>query len=265
MVELPGGTFTMGTDTPGYPADGEGPARPVILEPFAIDTYAVTNRRFAAFVDDTGFITEVENFGWSFVFAGLLPDDFPPTRGVVGAEWWRQVEGACWQHPFGPQSDLVGLGDHPVVQVTWNDALAFCDWSGTELPTEAQWEYAARGGLENTVFPWGDELEPNGQHMMNVWQGTFPVENSQADGFYGTAPVGSFPPNGFGLYDMTGNVWEWCSDWFDADHTDIGVVMKGGSYMCHASYCHRYRPAARRPNTIDSSAGNVGFRCVSRL
>lgn len=279
-MELPGATFTMGTDAPGYPADGEGPARDVELSAFAVDRCAVTNADFARFVDATGYLTESEQLNWSFVFGGLLPDDFPPTRGVAAAPWWRQVEGAHWRHPDGPQSDLVGREDQPVVHVSWNDAMAYCGWADVRLPTEAEWEYAARGGLEGKVFPWGDELEPSGQQRMNVWQGEFPNNNTVADGFYGLAPVRSFPANGFGLFEMTGNTWEWCADWFHpSHHRDLdGIqrdptgpasgetrVMKGGSFLCHHSYCHRYRPAARSANTPDSAAGNIGFRTVTDL
>jgi formylglycine-generating enzyme required for sulfatase activity len=277
MVLLEGGEFLMGSeDRFAYPGDGEGPVRRVRVDPFGIDACAVSNTQFASFVDETGYVSETERFGWSFVFAGLLPDDFPPTRGVVEAPWWRQVEGADWHHPEGPHSDLDGRSDHPVVHITWNDAQAFCFWSGKRLPTEAEWEYAARGGLERRIFPWGDELEPRGEHRMNVWQGAFPSENSRGDGFYGTCAVDEFPANGYGLHNTTGNVWEWCSDWFSLDfHTrdrrtnpegprgGTHRTTRGGSYLCHESYCLRYRVAARNALTPDSSAGNVGFRCVS--
>ncbi len=266
----------MGTDGDyGYRDDGEGPAHEVALSAFSVSRHAVTNALFAAFVAATGHRTEAELFGWSFVFAGLLPADFPPTRAVVGAPWWRQVEGASWAHPEGPDSAVEGREDHPVVHVSWNDAQAFCAWTGTRLPTEAEWEYAARGGLTGARFPWGDELEPGGEHRMNVFQGTFPVQNTTADGFAGTAPVGTFEPNGYGLFQMTGNVWEWTADWFDpafyahsAREDPAGPpggaarVMRGGSYLCHASYCNRYRVDARSANTPDSSTGNLGFRVV---
>jgi sulfatase modifying factor 1 len=277
FVELPGGPFTMGTDgSYGYPVDGEGPAHEVSLSPFAISRFAVTNESFAAFVAATGHRTEAETFGWSFVFAGLLPDDFPPTRAAIGAEWWRQVEGADWAHPEGPQSGWAERPDHPVVHVSWNDAQAYCRWSGTRLPTEAEWEYAARGGLAGQRFPWGEELESGGEHRMNVFQGTFPAENTGADGYLGTAPVGSFAPNGFGLHEVTGNVWEWTADWFDRNYyarspredpsgpaEPTGMkVMRGGSYLCHASYCNRYRVDSRSSNSPDASTGNLGFRVV---
>jgi formylglycine-generating enzyme required for sulfatase activity len=267
MIELEGGAFLMGTDDhEGYPQDGEGPVREVVLEPFAIDAEAVSNERFAEFVAATGHVTEAERFGWSFVFAGLLPDDFPETRALVGAEWWRQVFEADWRRPEGPGSSLEGRGDHPVVHVSWNDAHAFCAWSGTRLPSEAEWEFAARGGLVQQRFPWGDELEPGGEHRMNVWQGSFPDRNTRADGYFGTAPVDSFPANGFGLHNTSGNVWEWCEgDFRDLRGVVLGKAIRGGSYLCHHSYCNRYRVAARTSNTADSSSGNTGFRVAQSV
>jgi formylglycine-generating enzyme required for sulfatase activity len=276
MVALHGGDFLMGTNSrEGYPADGEGPVRKVRVRPFWIDRTVVSNHQFAEFVRATNFVTEAERFGWSFVFAGYLPDDFPPTRAVAAAQWWRQVYGADWRHPHGPQSSIDDRSNHPVLHVSWNDAQAYCAWVGKRLPTEAEWEYAARGGLEQARFPWGDKLNPNGQHLMNVWQGKFPAEDTGEDGFKGTAPVDSYPSNGYGLFNMTGNVWEWCSDWFDPTFhlkstrdNPVGPpsgthrVMRGGSHMCHKSYCYRYRVAARSSNTPDSSTGNLGFRCV---
>jgi sulfatase modifying factor 1 len=259
-----------------YPGDGEGPTRRIRLGPFWVDVCAVSNGDFARFVEATGYTTEAEHYGWSFVFAGVLPADFPPTRAVARAPWWRQVEGAAWDRPEGPQSSVDERRDHPVLHVTWNDAQAYCAWAGKRLPTEAEWEAAARGGLEGAVFPWGDELEPAGEHRMNVWQGVFPRENSRADGFYGTCPVDAFAPNGYGLYNATGNVWEWCADWFSPSfHTrdrrtnphgprcGTHRVSRGGSFLCHASYCRRYRVAARNALTPESSTGNVGFRCAS--
>jgi formylglycine-generating enzyme required for sulfatase activity len=276
MVRLPGGEFVMGTDGgEGYPADGEGPARRVRLRPFSIDPEAVSNARFAEFVASTRWVTEAERAGWSLVFAGLLPDDFPPTRGVAAAPWWRQVLGADWRHPEGPGSSVADRLRHPVIHVAWADALAYCRWAGTRLPTEAEWEYAARGGLRGARYPWGDELTPGGRHRMNVWQGTFPTHDTGEDGYVGTAPVDAYPPNGYGLFNMTGNVWEWCSDWFSATfHRSEGRddptgppdgharVIRGGSYLCHHSYCFRYRVAARSHCTPDTSAGHIGFRCV---
>jgi sulfatase modifying factor 1 len=259
MADIPAGTFTMGTDDPaGYPDDGEGPPRPVTLPGFRIAVHTVTNDQFAAFVDATGHRTTAEQEGWSFVFGGLLPDAFPPTRGVAMTPWWREVLGADWRHPEGPHSDVAARGAHPVVHVSWHDAVAFCAWSDTRLPSEAEWERAARGGIEGSHFPWGDDREPGGEHLMNVFQGTFPNDDTGADGWVGTCPVGTYPPNGFGLYETTGNVWEWCADWFAGDGP--AKVMRGGSYLCHESYCWRYRVDARSANTPDSTTGNLGFR-----
>jgi sulfatase modifying factor 1 len=276
MVLLPGGEFLMGTDSKeGYPADGEGPVRKVTLRPFWIDTTVVSNAAFAEFARATGYHTEAERYGWSFVFAGLLPDDFPPTQAVAAAPWWRLVEGADWRHPEGPQSSNADRPNHPVIHASWSDAQAYCRWAGKRLPTEAEWEYSARAGLVQKRFPWGNELTPNGQHCMNVWQGEFPRRNTRDDGYYATAPVDAFPPNAYGLYNMTGNVWEWCADWFSPSfHVNASrdnptgppngetKAMRGGSYLCHRSYCYRYRVAARSQNTPDSSTGNLGFRCV---
>jgi formylglycine-generating enzyme len=277
LIDLPGGPFLMGDDSVwAYPDDGEGPVHEVAVPPLRIDAYAVTNTRFAEFVDVSGHRTDAERFQWSFVFGGFLPDDFPDTRAVSNAPWWRQVYGADWRHPEGPHSDLDGRLDHPVVHVSWNDARAYCHWSGTRLPTEAEWEYAARGGAARTAFPWGDDLEPGGEHRMNVFQGTFPAMNTGADGYLGTASVAAFPPNGFGLYNVTGNVWEWCADWYDATYyaasprddprgPDRGTsrVMRGGSYLCHLSYCKRYRVSARSGIEPESTTGNLGFRVVA--
>ena len=276
MVRLDGGEFLMGADDrEGFPADGEGPIRKVTVRPFYIACCAVSNAQFAAFVKAAGYRTEAERDGWSFVFGGLLPDDFPDTPGVAAAPWWRQVADADWRHPIGPQSSLDGFMDHPVTHISWSDTQEFCSWAGKRLPTEAEWEYAARGGREQRRFPWGDELTPEGAHLCNIWQGTFPSHNAVDDGYFGTEPVAAFPPNAFGLYNVSGNVWEWCSDWFSPTfHVDgssidpVGPpggqakVMRGGSYLCHRSYCNRYRVGARSSNTPDSFTGNTGFRCV---
>lgn len=274
MVYLPASEFLMGTDLQdGYPADGEGPTHRVKLSGFLINAYTVTNKQFGAFIKDTNYKTDAEKYGWSFVFTGLLPADFTPTRAVAQTPWWRQVFGADWNHPEGPQSSLAGRAKHPAVHISWNDAVAYCRWIGARLPTEAEWEFAARGNLVQKHYPWGDEREPNGEHKMNVWQGDFPAKNTKADGFYGTAPVDSFAPNAFGLFNTTGNVWEWCADWFEADYykkspaqnpqgpkTGERRVMRGGSFLCHDSYCFRYRVDARSSNEQDASASNIGFR-----
>jgi formylglycine-generating enzyme required for sulfatase activity len=278
MVLLPGGVFLMGTDYEGgFPQDGEGPVRKVEVAPFRIGRCAVTNAEFGEFVKHASYETEAERFGWSFVFyAFLSPRTARKARGIVGgAPWWRAVEGACWRRPEGPGSGVEGREDHPVVHVSWNDATAYCEWAGKRLPTEAEWEYAARGSLKQRRYPWGNVLTPNREHHCNIWQGEFPYKNTAEDGYRGTAPAESFPPNGYGLYNVSGNVWEWCSDWFSATFHQDGPrksptgpptgkarVIRGGSYLCHKSYCNRYRVAARSSNTPDSSTGNAGFRCA---
>ncbi len=274
MVYLEGGSFLMGTDEPTFPADGEGPVREVTLSPFWIGPFAVTNAQFAAFVEATGYVSEAERYGWSFVFYQFLPEDAPPTQGVANTPWWRQVFGASWRNPEGPHSSVDGRLNHPVIHVSWNDATAYARWAGKRLPTEAEWEYAARGGLEQNTYPWGDRLVPNKKHRCNIWQGTFPSKNTAKDGFVGTAPVDAFAPNGYGLYNVTGNTWEWCADWWGTEHAKgphlnpcgpeegQAKVIKGGSYLCHASYCNRYRVAARTSNTPDSTTGHMGFRVV---
>lgn len=259
LVSLLGGPTLVGSDDPDHPE--EWPVQEVDVAPFRIASRAVTNHEFAAFVAATGHRTDAELFGSSFVFAGLLPDEFPPTRGVVEAPWWREVPGASWAHPVGPQSGVAGLEEHPVVHVSRTDAEAYAAWRGVRLPSEIEWEHAARGGLVGQPFPWGAELEPDGQHRMNVWQGTFPTRDTGADGWRGTCPVDAFPANRFGLHNTTGNVWEWCAGVWTSD--DPGGVSRGGSYLCHASYCRRYRVAARQRHATDSSAGNLGFRLAA--
>lgn len=278
MVYLQGGEFLMGTDdAEGFPADGEGPIRRVFVDPFYIDICAVTNAQFTEFVKETGYVTEAERFGWSYVFhlfvSARVAERVTQTPQVT--PWWFAVEGAYWRKPEGPDSTIRHRRNHPVVHVSWNDAMAYCEWAGRRLPTEAEWEFAARGGLEQRRYPWGDELTPNGEFLCNTWQGRFPHVNTGDDGYEGTAPAKSFPPNGYGLYNITGNVWEWCSDWFSPNYHVHGPrvnpqgppegtarVMRGGSYLCHVSYCNRYRVAARSSNTPDSSTGNMGFRCA---
>lgn len=269
----------MGSEaTDANAGDGEGPVRPVRVHPFAIDVLAVSNDDFSLFVDRTGYRTEAELFGWSYVFAAFLPGRLrAASRRPETAPWWCGVSGAWWRQPEGPGSDVSARGDHPVVHVSWNDAVAYADWSGARLPSEAEWEYAARGGLRGASFAWGDELIPDGEHRCNVWQGRFPTRNTGEDGYLGTAPVDAFPANGFGLHNVAGNVWEWCADWWSTDHGSAfavdprgpghgtAKVMRGGSYLCHESYCNRYRVAARTSSSSDSSTGNQGFRLVYDL
>nr|KAF6476394.1 sulfatase modifying factor 1 [Rousettus aegyptiacus] len=252
MVPIPAGVFTMGTDDPQIRPDGEAPARRVTVSAFYMDAYEVSNAEFEKFVNATGYVTE-----------------------VAAAPWWLPVKGADWRHPEGPDSTVAHRPDHPVLHVSWNDAAAYCAWAGKRLPTEAEWEYGCRGGLHNRLFPWGNKLQPKGQHYANIWQGEFPVTDTGEDGFRGTAPVDAFPPNAYGLYNVVGNAWEWTSDWWTVHHTVEETlnpkgppsgkdrVKKGGSYMCHKSYCYRYRCAARSQNTPDSSASNLGFRCAA--
>ena len=279
MKRLDGGSFLMGTDNAeAFPQDGEGPVREVQLNPFWMDVAPVTNELFASFVEETAYVTEAERFGWSFVFWAHLPRERFEEMvkdTVAAAPWWCQVPGAYWRCPEGPGSHIETRRNHPVVHVSWNDAMSFCEWSGQRLPTEAEWEYAARGGLVQKIYPWGDKLRTNGQHLCNIWQGEFPRHDTGKDGYTGTCPIDAFPPNGYELYSMSGNTWEWCSDWFSADfHVSAPRtnpqgpssgetrVMKGGSFLCHKSYCNRYRVAARTSNTPDSSSSHMGFRCV---
>lgn len=283
MITIPAGVFRMGSQTPdAFPGDGEGPVRDVTVAAFRIDAFAVTNGRFAAFVDATGYVTEAEVFGWSYVFADHI---HPEARSHIvdavlqGALWWRGVRAANWRYPGGPGSTIDRVLDHPVVHVSFNDAAAFARWSGARLPTEAEWERAARGGLDQATYPWGDQWTPGGQHRANTWQGRFPFYNTAVDGYSATAPVDSFTPNGFGLFNTSGNVWEWTADWFsptwhqqDQKATRVdpqgpltghGRVVKGGSFLCHASYCNRYRVAARTQTTPDSSLSHTGFRLAA--
>ncbi|MFC3419642.1 formylglycine-generating enzyme family protein [Salinicoccus hispanicus] len=272
MVLIPGGEFLMGTDDPdANPEDNEGPVRRREVSSFLIDKYTVTNRQFEEFVNATDYRTDAEKFKWSFVFHLFLSEAAAQavTQAPMGTPWWRVVEGADWRHPEGPDSSIDQRMDHPVVHVSWNDAMAYCKWSGRRLLTETEWEYAARGGLEQNRYPWGNELMPDGVHHCNIWQGHFPEVNFESDGYAGTAPVNAYQPNGYNLYNMSGNVWEWCSDTFYKSAQDPAFhltaqprSMRGGSYLCHESYCNRYRVAARTSNTPDSSTGNTGFRCA---
>jgi formylglycine-generating enzyme required for sulfatase activity len=267
----------MGTDSDkGWEADGEKKVIEVSMDPYWISRCCVTNREFGEFVDDTGHVSEAEQFGWSYVFHILLQKSVLKRlkpQNVQGLEWWYGVEGAYWRKPEGPGSNVKKRMDYPAVHISWSDAVAYCQWKGHRLPTEAEWEKAARGGLEQKIYPWGDELHPEGKHRCNIWQGNFPLANTAEDGHVGPAPAKSFRANGFGMYNLVGNIWEWCSDWFSPNwrlihkepnpqgpDTGGSKVMKGGSYLCHDSYCNRYRVAARTSNTPDSSTGNLGFR-----
>lgn len=282
MVSLLGGSFLMGSEGPEiWPADGEAPVREVQLKPFLIDATTVTNGQFAEFVAATGFVTETERFGWSFVHHSQLSKSRRDTLRdfrVMGLEWWYRVDGAQWRYPLGPELSVDHLQrrEHPVTHVSWSDADAYAKWAGKRLPTEAEWEFAARGGMEGKIYPWGNDLNPEGKHRCNIWQGEFPKKDLGDDGYRGTAPARSFKPNGYGLYNCVGNVWEWVSDWFSPTYPSnrevsnpkgppMGErkVMKGGSYLCHASYCNRYRCSARTANTPDASSGHLGFRCAA--
>ncbi|MGC0372846.1 formylglycine-generating enzyme family protein [Streptomyces sp. SAI-229] len=278
QVRLSGGEFAMGDAfDEGYRADGETPVHAVRLSPFHIDETAVTNAQFATFVKATGHVTDAERYGSSAVFHLVVDADPSDVLGVAaGTPWWINVRGAHWRRPEGGRSDITGRQNHPVVHVSWNDASAYARWAGKRLPTEAEWEYAARGGLEGRRYAWGDDLTPDGHWRCNIWQGRFPHTNTVEDGHLTTAPVKSYRPNGFGLWNTAGNVWEWCSDWFsptyyahsapqDPPGPDTGTarVLRRGSYLCHDSYCNRYRVAARSSNTPESSSANLGFRCAN--
>lgn len=280
QVLVPGGDFAMGDALgDGYPGDGETPVHRVRLAPYWLDAHAVTNAEFAAFVAATAYRTDAERFGTSAVFGPFVRAEPADVLGQAPAvPWWWEVRGADWSHPQGPLSDLDGLADHPVVHVSHHDASAYAAWAGKRLPTEAEWEHAARGGRAGERFPWGDDLLPDGAWLCNIWQGEFPVTNTGEDGFLATAPAASLHRSELGLWSMVGNVWEWCADWFSpttyAEAGELSVdprgpaygearVMRGGSYLCHDSYCYRYRVSARSSNTPDSSSSNQGFRCAN--
>jgi formylglycine-generating enzyme required for sulfatase activity len=284
LVELPGGAFRMGS-TSFYPE--EAPIHTATVAGFAIEQHPVTNGQFAEFVADTGYVTVAERPLDPTLYPGVAADDlvpgamvFRPSDGPVDLRdwrhWWDWAPGACWRHPFGPDGDGYDRPEHPVVQVAYPDAWAYAAWAGRRLPTEAEWEYAARAGA-TSVYPWGDDPKPGGRLMANTWQGRFPYRNDGAEGWVGTSPVGTFPPNEFGLVDMIGNVWEWTTTEYSAHHlmgqaspccgppsADPGVnqTLKGGSHLCAPEYCHRYRAAARSPQSRDTATTHIGFRCV---
>ncbi|MGC2652901.1 MAG: formylglycine-generating enzyme family protein [Mycobacterium sp.] len=287
LVDVPGGAFRMGS-TSFYPE--EAPIHTATVGAFAVEQHPVTNAQFAAFVRDTGYLTVAEQPIDPVLYRGANPADlvpgamvFRPASGAVNLrdwrQWWTWVPGASWRHPSGPDSDVAEKGDHPVVQVAYPDAAAYARWAGRRLPSEPEWEYAARGGT-TTVYAWGDDEKPGGGLMANTWQGRFPYRNDSALGWVGTSPVGTFPPNEFGLVDMIGNVWEWTATEFSAHHRldqppkscctpsasadpAISQTLKGGSHLCAPEYCHRYRPAARSPQSQDTATSHIGFRCVA--
>lgn len=295
MAWVPGGTTMLGADN-AYPE--EAPRRRVRVDGFWIDRTPVTNRKFAQFVDATGHVTLAERAPTAEEYPGAPPENLvagsmvfrvPRQRVDLSGPpvWWDYVTGADWRHPQGPDSTLEGLADHPVVHVAWDDVTAYLEWAGASLPTEAEWEFAARGGLQERDYAWGDDLMPGGEHMANVWQGMFPYHNTGDDGWAYTSPVGTYPANGYGLYDMIGNTWEWTQDWWGAlsdrpaaktccsasrngsacEDDPLKIprkVLKGGSYLCAPNYCRRYRPAARHAHPVDTSTGHIGFRCVVR-
>ena len=269
---IPGGTALVGTNTPQIPDDGEGPLRRVKVKPFLMAATTVTNTQFANFVAATSYKTEAERYGWSFVFWDNLPDSMPPTRAVQGIEWWRKVEGAYWNDPAFTATQPQP--DHPVTHISWNDAQAYAKWVGGRLPTEVEWEHAARGGQGDVRFAWGadEPTDTNATHC-NIWQGDFPQTNTSADGFAATAPAQSFAPNSYGLYNMCGNVWEWTADPYRIKSLKKQArqrlasmrgfkLLKGGSYLCHQSYCYRYRIAARSGNSPESTTSHQGLRVV---
>lgn len=273
-VSIPGGSAIVGTQAPQIPDDGEGPMRTVAIKPFRMAATTVTNQEFRTFVEATGFVSEAERFGWSFVFWSQVPENVGATQAVSEVEWWRRVDGANWFAPNGPGTEDACLPDHPVVHISWNDARAYATWVGGRLPSEAEWEHAARAGQGDVRFPWGED-EPNDTDVTpcNIWQGEFPKVNTAADGFVTTAPARSFEPNPWGLYNLVGNVWEWTADPYRVRSLKRSVkerladmkgykLSKGGSFLCHRSYCYRYRIAARSGTSPDSATTHHGFRVV---
>ncbi len=265
---MPAGTFAMGYDGPlANPGEGEGPVRDVTLPAYRIGSTTVTNQQFATFVKATGHVTEAERTGWSFVFHLLVADPAAVRGRAAGSEWWLGVDGADWRHPHGPGSDAGRMAQHPVVHVSAQDAEAYCAWAGVRLPTEAEWERAARGGLEGALYPWGDEHpESLRTPPATIWRGEFPVRHDDGRGAIGTVPVKSHRPNGLGLHQASGNVWEWTADPWSLDGRVVDDdlrVRRGGSYLCHDSYCNRYRVSARDHNRLDDHTGNIGFRVAA--
>jgi formylglycine-generating enzyme len=279
LIAIEATEFLMGSNRrDGVPADGEGPQRRVNCRAFSIAAYAVSNADFGQFVQETGYVTDAQKCGWSFVFDLFVSKGTRQENRDVALDipWWRAVQGAYWAQPEGPGSNLGERMDHPVTHVSWFDAKAYCRWSGTRLPSEAEWELVARGGLEDRIYPWGNELLPVGRHRCNIWQGTFPTLNLGTDGYLGTAPVRAYDPNGYGLYNAVGNVWEWCEDWFSPNYHRVTQsvdprymipatrrAMRGGSFLCHRSYCNRYRVAARSSNTPHTTTNHCGFRVAA--
>lgn len=280
-VIIPKGIFEMGDAfNEGVPFDYETPTQLLMIDAFEMDETPVTNQAFQQFIEATGYVTEAEKFGWSYVFYMLIPEEERTVwQSVPQTPWWLCVDGATWKTPEGAGSNIYNRMDHPVVHVSRNDAIAYCQWAGKRLPTEAQWEYAARAN-STTRFPWGDELVMDNQYMANTWQGNFPRENEATDGYVGTAPVYTYTPNVFGLYQMIGNTWEWCANPSDmllsqftklsADDiwenhvapSDADYAIRGGSFLCHHTYCKRYRVAARNHNSGSSTSSNTSFRCI---
>lgn len=271
-VAIPGGRGLLGTNSTIIPDDGEGPLRTARVKPFRMGATTVTQAEFAAFVQATGHVTEAEHYGWSFVFWSDVPEVIGATQAVASTQWWRKVDGACWKDVHGPGTGASA--DHPAVHISWHDANAYAAWVGGRLPSEAEWEHAARGGLGDVPYPWGtQEPTDHGPFPCNIWQGTFPDHDTGSDGFAGAAPARSFPPNGYGLYNMVGNVWEWTAQPFRVKSLKKHVrqklstmrgfkLLKGGSALCHKSYCYRYRIAARTGNSPDSTTPHQGFRVV---